>query len=780
MRRILFGLAALVVAVGMGRGPALAHDTGAPHVEPQVERLEYPLEHGKVAIRASGQLKFNGSWSGAQGTRFNPTEVSSAVMVATGSGEGSASIALDATRWKVLPKGKGYRYRGAKGETIRTILVRLRKSGGGTLKIAGKGSWTVSPDATITVNLTIGSARWCSEFGGPFRQTRAATVARSDQPPASCDCAETFTSTWEAIQRAVFERNGCTTAVCHGSAPGQGGLDMRPEVAHQNLVGVPSTSEPGLLRVKGGDRTNSVLFRRLAKAVDPLEYAEVPGTPMPSGLPPISAAELEAVRLWIMNGAPETGIIAGTDQLLSTCLPPPDPIKIARPPAPAADDGVQMYAPPWVIEPRNALGENGEDEVCFATYFDFSGQIPVDHPARIPANHPACAFWNENSPEPRDCFYYKRSELTQDPNSHHSIIHMYRGEYDFGHPDYARFFGPFTCRDGANAGAPCDPLGSADQCPGSTCAGDVRSSVACIGYGPPDLVASVSGSGTSSAPSIGGSQQSYQDQRFPVGVFSTLPLTGTIVWNSHAFNVASEPTTNEQYLNVFFAKQTEERQYLLQGIFDSRFIFTQHVPPFTQREYCATFTLPQGARLFQLSSHTHRFGIRFRTWEPPNDPCAATGGRTDPGCRPDDSRPPTVTSAIYNDPIQYEYAVPLALDGASVRSRTIKYCSLFDNGFTDRSTVKRQSRTPQPPLPFVPGGPCPDDENGLYGVRCLNEGAPLDPDGVPILCGGDDGRCDSSPGAGDGVCDACPVLGGVTTESEMFILLGLYYCPGCG
>ena len=43
------------------------------------------------------------------------------------------------------------------------------------------------------------------------------------------------------------------------------------------------------------------------------------------------------------------------------------------------------------------------------------------------------------------------------------------------------------------------------------------------------------------------------------------------------------------------------------------------------------------------------------------------------------------------------------------------------------------------------------------------------------LCGGSDAFCDSSPGAGDGECDACPIIGGVTTEDEMFIMLGLRY-----
>ena len=39
--------------------------------------------------------------------------------------------------------------------------------------------------------------------------------------------------------------------------------------------------------------------------------------------------------------------------------------------------------------------------------------------------------------------------------------------------------------------------------------------------------------------------------------------------------------------------------------------------------------------------------------------------------------------------------------------------------------------------------------------------------------------CDSSPGKGDGICDACALTGGLTTDDEMFILIGSYFCkPG--
>src|SRR5207248_2742638 len=129
---------------------------------------------------------------------------------------------------------------------------------------------------------------------------------------------------------------------------------------------------------------------------------DVPGAAMPSGLPAISDSELEAVRLWIHSGAPQTGVVLGTENLLGSCLPPADPIKIPPPPAPAIDQGIQLHAPPWKIPPRDPSipGHDGEDEVCYATWYDFSAQIPAEDQAPCPD------FFGGPT---KQCFYYDRS-----------------------------------------------------------------------------------------------------------------------------------------------------------------------------------------------------------------------------------------------------------------------------------------------------------------------------------------------------------------------------------
>src|SRR5262249_29875553 len=161
------------------------------------------------------------------------------------------------------------------------------------------------------------------------------------------------------------------------------------------------------------------------------------------------------------------------------------------------------------------------------------------------------------------------------------IIHYYKGQFDIAEPVYTcasgpdagnkcnpagndcagatcngdgkPAFGPFSCLGGAMDGQPCNPKGLGVPAPdgadcglGGGCAGKVVSAVACIFYGPPDY-----GFNSNNAPTIGGSQQPVSSNVFPSQVFSMLPVKGTIVWNSHAFNLTSKLATNEQWLNLY-------------------------------------------------------------------------------------------------------------------------------------------------------------------------------------------------------------------------------------
>jgi hypothetical protein len=461
---------------------------------------------------------------------------------------------------------------------------------------------------------------------------------------------------------------------------------------------------------------------------------------MPLGdQPALSENELKAIERWIYSGAPETSVIAGTTEFLATCLPPADPQKIPPLEPPAPEDGVQLYSPPWIVP------ANGEGEVCFAVPYDVSGTVPEEDRFPCPDD------WGGPAQE---CFAFGHLDLTQDPNSHHSILRTYRGLYDLSDPGW----GAFTCHGGANDGQVCDPTALDVAAPlggdcgeRSACAGTVTPAVACVGYGPPDL--SVGGSiiaaDSANAPSLIISTQPVFGVGYPLDVANLRPLRGILVVNSHAFNVAAEPTTNEQWLNLYFPDPAH-RKYRIEDLFDADDIFVQHVPPFEEREYCRTRTFAKGTRLFEIYSHTHKRGRLFRAWTPPiAAECTSHAG---PGL-PDAGAPVRVTTD-YSDPDHIIFDPPLELTSDDPAARRIKFCAIFDNGKTDPREVKRLST--KPPL----AGGCAPAE--LACTEGPNKGAP---------CNGDDAEC---PG---GACDACPLRGGVTTDDEMFVLLGSYYCP---
>jgi hypothetical protein len=757
--------------------------------------VDYPLGSSRIIMAdgapAKRKIQFQAHWTGALDPM--PDLSSGATLRITGgTGEGdSGLITLSAAKWHQLPKGAGFRYsdKSATAGGIRTVLVKTTKHGGKVKIAGGSARWAYrlqKAPSTVVVLLRLGDAQLCAQFDSP-RVKGKRLRGKAAKAPAACPSSENSSlcqqedSTWAAVQTAIFANHGCTSSSCHGGVADpttNGTLVLTPDVAYANLIRVPSYKDPSLNRIEPGGKQNSFLYLKLLAGAGQYDL-NGRGSPMPLTGTPLSQSELEALGAWIHAGAPKVGIVQGTEALFGTCTPPPaTPPSIDPPPPPPPSEGVQFHAPAWTIEPAGTrfplasglkYGANGEDEVCYATYFDLTKdpQIAlqlVDCPA----------YWNTITNPSGKCFYFNHDELTQEPNSHHSIIHMYRGQYDVTESPGGHGF-DFQCHDGEKpTGVACDPRLD-NPCPsGQECHGAVKSSLACLTFGPPDFTsfnAALQGTGGSTSPAFSGSQQPYLDRVYPPGVYGILPAQGVIGWNSHAFNTFDVPVQNQQWLNMYFAPP-QDRQKPALGIFDSTDIFVENVPPFQKREYCRTITFGTGTRIFDLSSHNHKRGVLFRVFAPP---IATSCVASDPTCTPE-STTPILVSTQYNDPAQVHPDPPMALDSPDPAQRRLKFCAVYDNGASDPSTVKRNSTSPMPPTfgNLAPGGPCyyTDLAHKLHdgGIACLDGPKKGQP------CHGHNSECDSSPGAGDGVCDACPVLGGVTTEDEMFILLGTYYC----
>lgn len=624
-------------------------------------------------------------------------------------------------------------------------------------------------------------------------------------------CEQEFDSTFALIQQGIFERRGCASATCH-DASASGGLNLSAGVAYDNLVdaGVQSiATRPNLRRVSPAKKEDSLLWLNVAAGTLPDQWT-APLRAMPlGGLPPLTINELQVIQLWIEAGAPRSGVVRGTGELLDACLPPPEPLETKPLDPPAPGTGVQLRPPRQILQPHS------ERETCFITYYDVTDQVPERF--RGPSG---------------DTFRYKRIDARQDPLSHHAVVLPYRGTTPIDDP----VWGPYSCGGGSRDGQSCDPTDLQSCGSDGVCASQPMPAVGCIGFGPGDATIGVGNDSlfNTMAAGLGGVE----------GVYAEAPLRGMLIWNSHAFNVTDRAGKLDIWVNLEFAAP-EEQRYPLQRFTEIFEQFQLSVPAFTAAEMCARYTVAPGTAVIELSSHNHRRGKRFRIWEGAfgcagganaGAPCSPLG--VDPGFGLEDpcggtactsQKPPRVgdcnrdlrvtidelvsginlalelapvtdcphfdadgdghvgvddivgavdaaispalrdpqesllyTSLSYADPAVVRFDPPRLLGGrlATDAERTLTYCSLYDNGYTNPDEVKRRSTSPLPTAGF-PGGPCDRAEActaGLVGEHCSL-----------------DSQCDSAPGSGDGQCDACTVRFGTTTEDEMFILLGAFY-----
>ncbi len=529
-----------------------------------------------------------------------------------------------------------------------------------------------------------------------------------EPPPGQEIQCEPFESTWAAIHELVLERPGCTAEACHGSSA-SGGLDLRADVAVENLIDAPSSSS-AFSRITPKDPLRSYLFLKLAAATDPslLAGQAIAGRPMPFSGAPLSKDRLAALRIWIEAGAPTAGAVTGNaglgsdhvGKLLGACLPEAAPVEVVPLATPAAGEGVQLVMPP------HRIAAGSEVELCFASYFDFSGQIPE-------------RFLDETG----DYYFVKREERREDPNTHHIIV--MKPTVDLSRIDDPSF-GEWVCADGPRRDQPCDPLAPAD-CPDSLCRSAIVEQTACFGFGPSE--------GRPNGAVNFDETYLIPDLDTP-GFFVRQAVRGLVYWNSHAFNLTSKDTMHHVYRNFYF---TDDLRFEMSHFNHFEAIgAATGIPPFEKRTVCSTRTFSREEEILYLASHTHKRGEFFWVEDPSGEVI--------------------YESPFYDDPLFKSYDPPLRYDSQDEEERTLTYCAVFNNGVNadgspNLQTVTRLSRKPA--------------RSTCEPVACA-EGRT----GAPCAGPGDHATCDSEAGRGDGLCDACSISGGQTTDDEMFVLLG--------
>ena len=121
-----------------------------------------------------------------------------------------------------------------------------------------------------------------------------------------------YSGTFDRIQRQIFNQS-CAVSGCHDSQSQTGGLLLETGASYTNLVDVTpqntGAQAAGWTRV---DATNasadtSFIYHKLTGDLDGTQGARMP---LFSGA--LDAYLIEIIRLWIEDGAPETGWVPGT------------------------------------------------------------------------------------------------------------------------------------------------------------------------------------------------------------------------------------------------------------------------------------------------------------------------------------------------------------------------------------------------------------------------------------------------------------------------------------
>lgn len=582
----------------------------------------------------------------------------------------------------------------------------------------------VAPMGFVRFTLIAASLAACAVDESDIRTSPTEGSAQLSDPDAGSGACATFGSSYEAIQKLIFERKGCTAAACHGAAK-VGGLDLRAEVSWENLVDAKSAGS-ALARVQPGTATDSYLYQKLRAASEP-GSVQIAGSPMPVATAPLTAAELEAVQLWILKGAPKTGTVADqtkdidVGKLLDACLPPAKPIKTKPLEPPAPTEGVQFVLPASLVK------ANSEVEICTPFAYDLTDKVPAEY-----------------KDVTRNVMFVNGSRVRQDPASHHLVLWNPKKTLASVAPNDTSW----TCRGGPSDGKRCDARkGSADCAGDGVCAGKSTNGTLCgvdmsalTGGGTPNLgtLAELIGLLAGGLPSQVANTQSPQQYTPPLpGVYSEIPLKGILWFNSHAFNLTDEDTILDARVNYYFATD-RKREMRPVNVINNMVMNGQ--PPFTRKTYCAKHTIPQHTSVAIMTGHTHRRGEHF--W------VTNAGGKK------------VYESFVYNDPEYRRYTPWLEFTSPNAADRTLEYCATFNNGLKaddtpDLNLVTRKSRMP--------------DRTTCAPVACVA--------GKVTAACKTHRDCDSAPGAGDGNCDACPITAGLTTENEMFVMMPWYVLP---
>ena len=367
-------------------------------------------------------------------------------------------------------------------------------------------------------------------------------------------------SAYHEIQESVFDKS-CASSACHAAPANALGLNLTYGLSYENLVGRapnnPAAAAAGMKLVDPGNPENSFL---LTKLMGPTVAEQ--GQRMPFGGGVIHTGKIDAVRMWIEAGAPQTGKVAGIADLGILR----DPEEVFEPPAPPAPgEGYQLHLPPFKIEPGT------EREIYYATQIKDENGNPVE-----------------------EDIFISRVEIFYPAGSHHFILYRLTEEglaNDIQHRGIIPGIG-------VNAEDEFREL-------------DTENPHVFGEFGVERLY-------------VIGTQTDDTLYEFPEGVGLRMPGDTLYDLNSHYINLlGDEPLIGETYVNIYTIPEEEVKYEAVEIFVSNRSI---NVPPGTTRVAKMTWYVEDeldrrghdsetDLNVFLLTSHMHRHGELFEIFQ---------------------------------------------------------------------------------------------------------------------------------------------------------------------
>jgi methionine-rich copper-binding protein CopC len=166
-------------------------------------------------------------------------------------------------------------------------------------------------------------AAFCAALLGACAGNGAGLDANGDPAGAGNAPPPPLTADFQSIQDNVFTP---ICVRCHSGAAAPEGLQLDTAHSYALLVGVPSTEEPNLLRVKANAPDSSYLVLKLEGA------SGIVGAQMPLGGPPLPQSTIDVIRQWISDGALQSAAAAAADEHFAVvAVSPADHAVVAAP-----------------------------------------------------------------------------------------------------------------------------------------------------------------------------------------------------------------------------------------------------------------------------------------------------------------------------------------------------------------------------------------------------------------------------------------------------------------